>query len=378
MVGERAYWLAWSQINGIGPVLLGRLQEKFGTLAAAWQANAIDLKQVEGFGPKIIEAVVNKRSQIDPLKFIEEHSIKNPNFWTPADREYPRLLLEIPHPPSVIYYQGQSEILNNHNLKPIIGIVGTREPSEYGRRWTRRLSNTLAKRGFTIVSGMAAGIDAEAHRGCLEAGGHTLAVLGTGVDIVYPPSNKGIYQQILKQGIVISEYSAGTKPDRTHFPRRNRIIAGLCRAILVMEAPQKSGALITANLANDFGRDVYILPGRLDDYQAIGCLSLLSKGAQVILSENHLLEMLGEIPPIQASEQLELFADAGSKITPQPKINLEPELAMILQAVDKEPMYFDFIVEKSGLNASTVASALVQLELMGLVVQLPGMRYQLV
>lgn len=378
MAAERAFWLAWSQINGVGPVLLGRLQEKFGSLAAAWQANAKDLAQVEGFGPKILDGVVNKRSQIDPAKFIEEHSSKNPNFWTPADAEYPRLLLEIPNPPAVIYYQGQPQILNSQNLTPIIGIVGTREPSEYGRRWTRRLSNTLAKRGFTIVSGMAAGIDAEAHRGCLEAGGNTVAVLGTGVDIVYPLSNKGIYQQILQQGIVISEYPASTKPDRTHFPRRNRIIAGLCRAILVMEAPQKSGALITANLANDFGRDVYVLPGRLDDYQSIGCLSLFNKGAQVILSENHLLEMLGEMPPIQGSEQLELFVDSTTKLTPKQEINLEPELATILQAVNKEPIYFDVIVEKSGLDASTVASVLLQLELMGLVKQLPGMRYQLV
>ncbi len=228
---------------------------------------------------------------------------------------------------------------------------------------------STAQNGFTVVSGLAEGIDTEAHRGCLEAGGRTIAVLGTGVDVVYPPSNRELYKQILQQGLVLSEYPVGTPPDRAHFPRRNRIIAGISRAVLVMEAPTKSGALITARFANDFCRDVYVLPGSLDNLRSLGCLGLLSKGAQVILSEGHLLEMLGAMPQLDSVEKSKSFE-------PLPLPNLEPELKQVLDAIALECMPFDLIVQQTGYSAGSVSSALLQLELMGLVSQLPGMRYQ--
>ena len=252
---------------------------------------------MEGFGDQTLEKVVKQRSQLHPEKFHTLHHQENPYFWTPADAEYPRLLLETPSPPAVLYYQGEVELQENLGHKPLVAIVGTRQPSEYGIRWTRQISMALAKNGFTVVSGLAAGIDTESHAATMKAGGRTLAVLGTGVDVVYPQSNRGLYKQILTQGLVLSEYPAKTPPDRTHFPRRNRIIAGLSRAVLVMEAPIKSGALITAHYANDFGRDVYVLPGRVDDYPSQGCLKLLSQGAGLILKElDELLKMLGAIP----------------------------------------------------------------------------------
>ncbi|MBW4683057.1 MAG: DNA-processing protein DprA [Microcoleus vaginatus WJT46-NPBG5] len=374
---ERAYWLAWSKVAGVGPVLLRRLQQHFGTLAAAWNATPAALGQVEGFGRNTVERVVQSRSQIQPDKLLQQHQQQNPCFWTPADPDYPRLLLETPNPPPVLYCRGQIDAAETLGQTPMVAIVGTREPSEYGKRWTRKISTALARSGFTIVSGLAAGIDTEAHQGCLDAGGRTLAILGTGVDIVYPPRNRLLYEAILKQGAVLSEYPAGTGPDRAHFPQRNRIIAGLSRAVLVMEAPTKSGALITAHLANDFCRDVYVLPGSLDNPNSLGCLGLLSKGAQVILNEGHLLEMLGAMPPIDTtteavhpvSAQLSLFEQAS---VPQ----LEPELAKVLQIVPAEPTSLDFIVQQAGLAAGAVSSALLQLELLGLVTQLPGMRYQ--
>lgn len=374
---ERTYWLAWSKVAGVGPVFLRRLQQHFGTLATAWNATPAALGQVEGFGRNTVERVVQGRSQIQPDKLLQQHQQQNPCFWTPADPDYPRLLLETPNPPPVLYYRGQFDSAENLGLKPMVGIVGTREPSEYGKRWTRKISTALAKSGFTIVSGLAAGIDTEAHQGCLDAGGRTLAILGTGVDIVYPPRNRLLYEAILKQGAVLSEYPAGTSPDRAHFPQRNRIIAGLSRAVLVMEAPTKSGALITAHLANDFCRDVYVLPGSLDNPNSLGCLGLLSKGAQVILNEANLLEMLGAMPPIDAtteavhpvSGQLSLFEQV-------PVPQLEPELAKVLQVVPAEPTSLDLIVQEAGLAAGSVSSALLQLELLGLVTQLPGMRYQ--
>lgn len=371
MVEERAYWLAWLQVNGVGPILLKRLQQKFGSLATAWAANTKQLENIEGFGPQIIAAISKTRSQIDPQLFLEEHSRNNPNFWTPADADYPRLLLEIPNPPPVLYYQGVVENQENYGITPTIGIVGTRDPSEYGKRWTRKISTTLANHGFTVVSGMAAGIDTEAHHACLQAGGRTIAVLGTGVDLVYPPRNQSLYHQIQQQGLIVSEYPSGTSPNRAHFPQRNRIIAGLSRATLVMEAPSKSGALITAYCANDFCRDIYVLPGRLDDQQSIGCLGLLSRGAQVILNEGHLLEMLGAIPKLDQAVKLPV-----SKPEPSHLPQLEPELAKVLQVLTSEPTAFDLIVQQVELAPGLVNSALLQLEIVGLVSQLPGMRFQ--
>jgi DNA processing protein len=369
---ERDYWLAWSQVDRVGPVLLKRLQQQFGTLANAWKASATQLQQVEGIGYQLATAVTAARSQINLEQFLEQHSLKNPYFWTPADADYPHLLLEIPSPPPVLYYRGRVQLQENQAITPLVGIVGTRDPSEYGKRWTRRISTALVKRGFTVVSGMAAGIDTEAHIGCLEAGGRTIAVLGTGVDQIYPPRNQPLYEQIVAQGLLVSEYPAGTKPNRIHFPQRNRIIAGLCRAVLVMEAPTKSGALITAHYANDFCRDVYALPGSLDNYKSLGCLGLLNGGAHVILNEGHLLEMLGAIPELDSAVQLPLFTP--EQPTPMPP--LEPELAQVLKALAPEAKPFDLIVQQVGLAAGSVSSALLQLELLGLVSQLPGMRYQ--
>jgi len=374
LVAERAFWLAWSQIYGIGPTLLNRLQAHFGTLAAAWQATPTQLGTVEGFGDQSIKKVMQERSRLEPEALFQQHIAKNPHFWTPADPDYPRLLLEIPTLPPLLYYRGNVQLQENQGIKPTIGIVGTRDPSDYGRKWTRRITTALVKKGFTIVSGMAEGIDTEAHRACLEAGGRTLAVLGTGVDVVYPPRNQGLYENIQQHGLILSEYPAGTQPDRAHFPRRNRIIAGLSRAVLVMEAPSKSGALITAHLANDFCRDVYVLPGSLDNPKAMGCLGLLSKGAHMILSEGHLLDMLGAIPQLDAVEpqQLQLFNPAPSPPVP----DLPSELKQVLGAIASEATPFDVVVQQAGLATGTVSSALLELELRGLVSQLPGMRYQ--
>ncbi|MEG4070561.1 DNA-processing protein DprA [Microcoleus sp. Pol11C2] len=381
MLEERAYWLAWSQINGVGPILLQRLHQTFNSLAEAWTAKSVDLMRIEGFGKQIIETIVQERTKLNPEEFIEKHLIKNPCFWTPADPDYPRLLLEIPNPPPVLYYSGNVDRKENQGITPTVAMVGTRSPSEYGRRWTRKISTALAKSGFTVVSGLAAGIDTEAHTACLEAGGRTFAVVGTGVDIVYPKQNERLCDRILQQGLVISEYPAGTQPNKTNFPRRNRIIAGLSRATIVIEAPHKSGALITAYQANDFCRDVYVLTGRLDDERSFGCLELLSKGAHPILpnsdrmlSEDRLLEMLGAMPKLDNAEQLSLFP-------PNPTVEkqgppLEPELAKVLSAIASGPSSFDTIVEAAGLEAGRVSSILLQLELLGLVSQLPGMRYQ--
>lgn len=374
MTDERAFWLGWLQIGGVGPVLLRRLHQYFGKLSLAWEATPRELIQVEGVGEQTAELIAAERKTLNLEDLLKQHLRQNPHFWTPDDGDYPRLLLEIPDPPPLLYYRGKVNREENQGNKPVIAIIGTRSPSEYGKRWTRRISKALTEKGFTIVSGLAEGVDADAHRSCLEAQGRTWAVLGTGVDQIYPWSNRYLYQQVLEQGLALSEYPAGTLPDRTHFPRRNRIVAGLCRAVLVMEAPEKSGALITARLANDYGRDVYVLPGSLDNPRSQGCLALINQGAQVILGEDHLLEILGAIPtlaPEPQEEQLQI-----------PLVTLQPELQRVLQALkdlsqEKPEVNFDRLVGKTGLTAGEVSGALLQLELMNQVSHLPGMHYRL-
>lgn len=385
---DRAFWLAWSQLPGVGAILIRRLHQHFGTLATAWDASPAELEAVDGFGRQTAVAVSQARSQIDPADLLRHHEQSNPQFWTPADPDYPYLLLEIADPPPVLYYRGVVEPLENQGIVPSVAIVGTRRPSDYGKRWARKLSTTLINAGFTVVSGLAEGVDTEAHYACL-AHGRTIAVLGTGVDVMYPSSNRKLAQQIERQGLLLSEYPAGTQPDRIHFPRRNRIIAGLCRATLVIEAPYKSGALITARCANEYGREVYALPGSLDNRNCHGCLALLNQGAQVILGERELLEGLGLLPQFRhermpasdLSGQLSLIpqnlsqTSSNSELLPLPA-ELSVEALKVLQAVHLEPTAVDQIVQQTGLATGAILGCLSELELLGLISQLPGMRYQ--
>lgn len=425
MATERAYWLAWSRLHQVGPVTIKRLWEQFGSLATAWKMSAGDLLTVDGIGLLSAESIVAQRSKINPEALLEKHAQENESFWTPADPDYPALLFAINDPPPVLYYRGNLRLNDNPNMLSV-GIVGTRRPSTYGKRWTQRLSGELTRQGAMIVSGLAAGIDTEAHTSCLSRQGLTVAVLGTGVDVVYPYRNTSLYKRIVDTGLVLSEYPDGTKPDKAHFPRRNRIIAGLSRAILVAEAPARSGALITARLANDYCREVYALPCGLDNEQGEGCLRLIAQGAQVVISEAMLIESLGALPPVdvsiaamgevlptvraiaavneetpakeaeansdpmvqsgergasadasteQQAEQQGMIHIWTDQVADEVK-NLSPVLTQVLNAVPAEPMVLDQIVQRSQMETGPLLGALMQLELSGLVVQLPGMQYQ--
>ena len=437
MATERAYWLAWSQIKGVGPVTIKHLWEHFASLEEAWNASPASLIEVDGIGLLSSDNIAAQRPKINPDNLLSKHESANRSFWTPADADYPALLFAINDPPPVLYYRGTLR-LNQIDSLPV-GIVGTRQPSSYGRRWTQRLSQRLAKEGAVIVSGLAAGIDTIAHESCLRESGLTVAVLGTGVDQVYPAKNKRLQAEIEQAGLVLSEYPDGTGPDKKHFPQRNRIIAGLSRAILVTEAPAKSGALITSRLANDYCREVYTLPCGLDNSQGLGNLSLMTQGAQLILGEQPLVEALVELPPITISHSTspssistyptpsspspssrrilshpEIDAPGNNKHNPtehnptehkQDKYkhkqdnhkqdmavdpaetattcppdfclpDLSPTLLQVLSAVPIEPTVLDNIVQIAQIETGQVLGALVQLELLGLVTQLPGMQYQ--
>ncbi|NEQ31698.1 MAG: DNA-protecting protein DprA [Leptolyngbya sp. SIO4C5] len=363
MIEERAYWLAWARISGVGPVILKRIYEHFGSLSAAWAASPEQLQAVEGIGRQLGTALRQGRQQA-PESLLNQHLERGEEFITPADAAYPNLLFEIADPPPVLYYRGQLQAAIASWQGLPIGIVGTRSPSDYGKRWTRKLTQALVQQGCPIISGLADGIDAVAHHQCLQQQGMTVAVLGTGVDQVYPAANRRLYEQIVAEGLLISEYPLGTAPNRVHFPRRNRIIAGLSRAVIVTEAPERSGALITARLANEYGRDVYVLPCSLDNLRGQGSLGLINQGGQPILGIETLLAQLGKMPPLSPAEPL------------PPLPELAPPLSQVMTQVTTEPTALDTIVQKTGLATGTVLSALTQLEILKLVSHLPGMHYQ--
>jgi DNA processing protein len=365
--GDRSYWLAWSQLKGIGPHRLKRIWQEFGSLQTAWEADILDLTRVEGIGSQLGQSIYHERQTVDPDKVLEALSRPQIPFLTPADPDYPALLWELPDPPPILYVLGHYP-----QWIPTVAIVGTRSPTPYGRRWTEKIAGSLAEAGFVIVSGMAAGIDGVAHQACLQVGGKTLAVVGTGVDRIYPSQHKTLYRRIQEQGAIISEFPPGTDPAKENFPRRNRIIAGLCQTVLVMEAPEKSGALITAYLANDYNRDVYALPGNIDTQAARGCLQLIQRGASLILSAEELLTDLEK----HLSSEHSPRANPSSGEAPDPTISLQGEQLMIWQILTQDPIGFDALAQATHLDINTLSSALLMLELEGLVIQLPGMRYQ--
>lgn len=390
---EQAYWLAWARIKDVGPVLIKRLYERFGSLSLAWHAEPTDLLTVDGIGLVTADKIGALRSQINPECLLEKHTAQFPNFWTPVDPDYPSLLWEIPDPPPILYYRGPFR--PNQSTAMTVAIVGTRRPSPYGRRWTQRLSRRLSQRQMTIVSGMATGIDTYAHQSCLESNGQTIAVLGTGVDVVYPNSNEHLYQRILETGLILSEYPDGTPPDRAHFPRRNRIIAGLSHATLVSEAPERSGALITAYLANDYGRHVYALPDGLDNPTARGCLVLVNNGAAMVMGEEQLVKDLLSIGVANqttnrkidelalcetsvSSDENRDFAEGVLRTASEslPELELDETLQPIFQVIPDVPISLDNLVKATQLDTSILLGGLLQLELAGVIVQLPGGQYR--
>ncbi|WP_287127825.1 DNA-processing protein DprA, partial [Candidatus Cyanaurora vandensis] len=278
---------------------------------------------------------------------------------TPADAHYPPLLLEVVDSPPVLYHRGPLPLWT-----PAIAIVGTRHATSYGLRWAKKLGFELARAGFLVVSGLASGIDGAAHEGALAAGKPTAAVLGCGVGRCYPSEHQALYERIAQRGVILSEHPRTTPPDRSNFPRRNRVLAGMTRATLVVEAGERSGALITARLAVDYGRDVFILPGNLDNPQAQGTLSLANQGAQLVLGVEDLLQKLGS--PVLAP--LPLPAPPPPDLT-----SVEQQ---VLARLTPEPQLVEILLQATELATGDLTAVLLLLELKGLAVQLPGLKYR--
>ena len=284
---------------------------------------------------------------------------------TLADADYPPALRWIADPPVVLYVRGC--LAPERQLA--VAVIGSRKPSAYGKMAAQRFSQALAERGYTVVSGMARGIDSLAHQGALQAGGQTIAVLGSGINTIYPPENRRLYEQISAQGAVLSEFPLHTKPDRWNFPRRNRIISGLSLGVLVIEATANSGSLHTARHALDQGREVFAVPGRIHDPNSRGTNGLIKNGAKLVESIDDILE---ELPEAVRTSARRLRETEAAPATEPPPADLNPQEAHVLALLSMTETHIDAISDTSQLPVHVVAGILLTLELRGLVQQLPG------
>ena len=356
---ERFYWLALNFIPGVGPVLIKAWLDRFGTPKRVFKASQRELARVDGIGERLAGMIKEPdvRGKIqDELKLIEKLNV---SIVTLGDPSYPNNLTQIYDPPPLLYVRG--------DLQPgddlAISMVGSRLTSNYGRITTERTAADLARHGVTIVSGMARGIDSAAHRGALSAGGRTIAVLGCGVDIVYPPENRRLFEEITAHGAVVSEFPLSTPPDGMNFPRRNRIISGLSLGVVVVQANARSGSLITARLALEQNRDVFAVPGNVGMAGSRGTNRLIKQGAKLIESAADILE-----------EVLPRFQHQGLESEDR-KPSLEEEEERAYQLLEDDPVHIDSIIAQTGMSASDVSAILLQLELKGLVQQLSGKRF---
>jgi DNA processing protein len=284
-----------------------------------------------------------------------------------ADERYPAWLRAIPDPPAVLYYDGLPEPRD----RQAVAIVGTRQATPYGLRITETLARELSQLGFTIVSGLARGIDAAAHRATLEAGGRTIAVLGCGLDIAYPPEHASLQEEITGCGAVLTEFAHGTPPRPSHFPQRNRIISGLSLGVVVVEADENSGSLITARLGLEQGREVFAVPGPIDAPMSRGPHGLIKQGAKLVEMVDDIIEEL--LPQIERPKRIS--KSSGMMLAVPELPNLSSEEQTVLALMSRDPQHLDDLTERSHLTSAVTAGILLGLELKGVVRQLPGQRY---
>jgi DNA processing protein len=353
------HWVGFNLVKGIGPMKVRALLDHFGDLEAAWRADAAELRQA-GIDRRALNSLLRVRPQLDLDVELEKLMEQNITVLTWDDHRYPPRLLQIPDPPPVLYVRG--ELIDEDEWA--VAVVGTRRASAYGKTVARRLVADLAVNHVTIVSGLARGIDGEAHRAALKVGGRTIAVLGCGLDLIYPPEHRNLALEILENGAIASEYPLGTRPEAGNFPPRNRIISGLSLGVLVVEAGLKSGALITADYAGDQGRDVFAIPGNLFVRSSVGTNRLIQDGAKLVTGAEDVLE---ELNLIMVAQQVEVRAAV-------PETEAE---ALLLEHLGLEPIHVDEISQRAGLAIADVTSNLALMELKGMVRQVGGMNYVL-
>ena len=354
--------LRLSLAEGVGPITTARLLESFGSAEAVFEASAGRLMDVEGVGGKTAAAILGVgERQVDAE--LDEASKRGAHLMALGDEGYPSDLARITDPPAVLYVRGELR-----RVEPAIAMVGSRSASFYGRKQATRFAAGLAGYGFAIVSGGARGIDAAAHEGALGAGGRTLAVLGSGLSCIYPPENADLMEKVAASGAIVSEFPMLFPPTAGNFPRRNRIISGLSLGVIVVEASEKSGALITARHACEQNREVFAVPGPVDSPNARGVHALLRDGAQLVQDPADVVEALGPLTEKAPTK------DAGEIIRPQAMALGEIEKAVYAR-LDSTPRSLDELAAETGLAVSRVSSTLTVLEMRRLVKRLPGQAF---
>ncbi|MFH1367102.1 MAG: DNA-processing protein DprA [Patescibacteria group bacterium] len=355
---EKIYGVFFSLIPSIGPRRFKKIYSHFENLKQAYEAEFIDFLRA-GLEEKVIYEILQKKKEVDPEKEWQKLEKEKVSVTTIKEKEYPALLKEIYDPPGVLYWQGKF-------IKPsefLFAVVGTRKPSSYGRLATFEIVRPLAANNITIVSGLALGIDALAAQATLESHGRTIAVLGSGVNQIHPCSNSRLAQKILdNNGLLLSEYPLGAPPLKAHFPQRNRIISGLCLGTLIIEAPERSGALITARSALEQNREVFCLPGSIFSENSLGPNNLIKMGARLVTSSADILDALNleRAPEFQENQ------------------NISPDTAeeeIIIKILSREAVHIDKIIEGSKLKPSIINSCLTLMEMKGKVKNIGGMHY---
>jgi DNA processing protein len=358
-MSDLKYWVGFNRIPGIGRARFSQLERYFGNIEQAWHAGPAELKAA-GLDTRSIDAIVDSRPEISldtEMEMLERYQVKALTWNDPA---FPDRLKQIYDVPPLLYIRG--------TLAPedewAIAIVGTRRATIYGRDVTERLVTDLAHNRITIVSGLAHGIDSVAHRTALKAGGRTIAIFACGLDLVYPSENTRLAQDIMEQGALISEYPLGTRPRADNFPRRNRIMSGLSLGVVVTEAGESSGALITANLALEQNREVFAIPGSILSPASRGTNRLIQEGAKLVRNAGDVLEELNLTMIPQQLEMREL-------------VPADETESLVLKHLCNEPTHIDEVCRRSQLPIATVSSTLAMMELKGMVRQLGGMNYAL-
>ena len=367
-------WLGLTRVEGLGVRSAQKLVDHFGSPEAVYSASLTALQSC-GLARRVAEHLRAGAGTREAERDLEAAGKLGCHVVAFGSSDYPPLLKQIADPPLVLYVRGDAKLLARHAL----AVVGTRRPAAYGSSVAHRLASDLAQRGLVIVSGLARGIDSAAHRGALEAKGQTVAVLGCGVDVIYPRENKRLAEQIVETGALVSEFPLGTSPQPENFPIRNRIISGLSLGVLIVEAAEYSGSLITARLASEQNREVYAVPGNITSAQSFGPNLLIKQGAKLV---DNWMDVVEEFPPAIRAELLP--ADKPSKdgasalplFEPLVTSGLTPDQRAVYdQLRADQPVFIDSILAEAGLPQPRVLSALLELEMTGLVRQLPGKNF---
>jgi DNA processing protein len=358
---NRLAWLALYMIPGLGNAVLKRLIETFGDPETVFGAGASELKHIEGMRGDIAAKITNRALDAEAEGEIRKAEQCNARILVYTDPYYPALLREIYNPPMVLYVRGKEIPLQ----KTLISVVGSRNPTHYGRKAAEKIALGLARRGVGVVSGLARGIDAAAHSGCLMGHGFTIGVLGTGIDVVYPESNRTLFERIEENGAIVSEFPTGTPPEPRNFPIRNRIISGLSRGTVVVEATRNSGSLITASSALDQGREIFAVPGSIDSFKSTGSHFLIKQGAKLIENADDILAEFGFFGRADTGKSVPANPDG----TPRDMNDLEKR---VYEIIGDYPVHIDDIVRQANMDAGKVAGILMKMELEGIVRQLPG------